>query len=719
MTLDEYCEYIRNPLAEAKTRLVTMPPGESWTTLRRFCQERSDIELRLSDLISERGWLPMPDEVFERVRDAMTAQAASGRSVVLLGLPGYLALLTDENKRAAVVALREWVDGGAGRAAVCLLRSDDGTKMILSDVFANPRYRQGKQLIEIQANQIVPQFASMRSGPLTDAPEQGQGIAGRTEVMLVGDDLASFIPELCDTFQKYLRYTEEHPNDNSVRRIVVASEGRELAGLSAEVRQIVCLRDFARVFYDVDDTKLSEDALRWMCGRGKEGAGKKLWETLKMLFFPDGGVAKRVLRVFDAHKGAEREAAFWLVKHVASQGSYLQCVAGQEGVTVGNFRAAYVTGAADCLGDAVVYAAERRDAIQEANAIVSGVDIKLFIERCAVESTSRVAPWLNCATDAERAELLRRCAVDGVVSNAVKDVYHETAAYLSADPVFSDEALEGYFKEYRDLKMAGRVTLEFYSKVERGVPPSSVQSRDAIVQRYASDNRCALLVVDAMGAEWLPMLVMLARERNLGVDSLALGEAHLPTSTQFNNIHWPDAARRLPNIKRFDNIAHNGAEAHEVRRAEENLAAALDVIGVEVLPHVEDGLARFERVLVTADHGSSRLAALAWQSEPRLARTLACEEGAEMADWHYRDRAAQGGCPSEMEETLDGKYWVVRGYDRLPKKGGGQGFELHGGATLEERLVPVVIFSRAGQFVPIAKTGGKRAQIVEKDDFDL
>lgn len=114
-----------------------------------------------------------------------------------------------------------------------------------------------------------------------------------------------------------------------------------------------------------------------------------------------------------------------------------------------------------------------------------------------------------------------------------------------------------------------------------------------------------------------------------------------------------------------------------------------------------------------------RLAALAWQSEPRLAQTLACEEGGEVADWRYRERAAQGGCPPELEETLDGKHWVVRGYDRLPKKGGGQGFELHGGATLEERLVPVVIFSRTGLFVPNAKTDGKRAQIVEKDDFDL
>ena len=326
---------------------------------------------------------------------------------------------------------------------------------------------------------------------------------------------------------------------------------------------------------------------------------------------------------------------------------------------------------------------------------------------------------MNCGTDAERAELLRRCVVDGIVSNAVKVVYPEAATYLNADIVFGDEALEAYFKEYRALKMAGRVTTEFCEQAQRVVPPSSVQSRDAMVQRYASDNGCALLVVDAMGAEWLPMLVALARERNIGVDSIAVGEVHLPTTTHFNNIHWPDVARRLPDIKRFDNIAHNGVEAHEARSAEENLAAALDVIGGEVLRRVAEGLVRFERVLVTADHGSSRLAVLAWQSEPRLALTLDCDAGVEVADWRYRMRATQGKCPPELEETLDGKHWVVRGYNRLPKKGGGQGFELHGGATLEERLVPVVIFSRTGQIVPKAKTDSKRAQIVEKGDFDL
>lgn len=701
MKLNEFCEYMRNPLAEAKARVVIVPPEESWTALRRFYQERGYFEVRLSNLVRESAWLPMPDEVFVRVRDAMTAQEIAGRAVVLLGLPGYLALLTHENKRAAISALREWADNTSGREAVCFLRSDDSTDLLVKDVFANPRYRQGKQLIEIDAEQVVLQCE-----------------AGHREVMLVGDDLASFIPEACNSFQKYLRYTEEHPKDSSGRRIVVASEGRQLAGLSAEVRQVVCLRDFAREFHGVVDAGLSEDALRWMCERGQEGSGKTLSETLKTLFFLEGGVEKRVLRVFDGRKGPAREAVLWLLKHVASRGSYLKCVVGQEGVLVGNFRSAYVTGASEWL-DQSGYAGERRDAIREADVRVSDADIRQFIARCVGEPTSRVAPWLNCGTGAERAELLRRCVLDGIVSNAVKTVYPEAAKYLNAALVFGDEELEEYFRVYSELKIIGRVTPEFYERAQRVIPPSSVESRNAMVQRCASDKGCALLVVDAMGAEWLPLLVALAQERNIGVHSVEVGESHLPTTTQFNNIHWPDVARRLPDIKRFDNIAHNGVEAHEARSAEENLAAALDVIGSEVLPRVAEGLARFERVLVTADHGSSRLATLAWQSKPKLALTLVCEAGAEVSDWRYRERAAQGDCPPELEETLGGRHWVVRGYNRLPKKGGGQGFELHGGATLEERLVPVVIFSRTGQFLPKAKIVGKRAQIIEKDDFDL
>lgn len=701
MKLNEYCEYASNPLAEVKARLVIVPSGEYWALLQRFHQTRGDVELRLSDIVTENAWLPMPDEVFGRVR-MMMALTQSSNPFVLLGMPGYLSLLRDENKRAAIIALREWVDSASDQEVVCVLRSDDDTCSILKEVFANPRYRQGKQLIEIEGEEDILQFET-----------------GRTEVMLVGTDLASFIPESCDTFQTYLQYTEEHPNDRSVRRIAVASEGRELAGLSTEVRQVVCLRDFAHLFYNVSDAGLSDDALRWLCQRGKESARNTLPEIIKALFFPDGRVDKRVLCVFDNSDAVQREVILWFIKKSESSESYLYSIVTQKKITLENFRFEYIVGAIKNLDKYYKYSIERRNAIHEADVRMSDADIRQFIGACTPESTSRVAPWLNCGTHAERAELLRRCAEDGLVSNSIRDVYPEVVAYLNADHVFGDDTIEGYFREYRQLKMTGRVTPEFYEKAQKAIPPRSVQWRNEIVQRYAKDVGCALLIVDAMGAEWMPMLVALARQRNIGVDSIMVGKANIPTSTVFNSIEWPDAARRLSDIKRFDNIAHNGTEAHEVRRPEENLASALDVISCQVLPRVAEGLVRFDRVLVTADHGSSRLAVLAWQSDPRLALTLACDVGCEVADWRYRLRSERGSCPPELEESLDGKHWVVRGYNRLPKKGGGQGFELHGGATLEERLVPIVIFSKSGQFVPKAKISGKRVQIVEKDDFDL
>lgn len=704
MILNEFCEYIRNPLATAKARVVLLPPGDTWTALRRFYEGRGGVELRLSDLVKENSWLPMPDEVFERVHAAMLEPPLNGEVVVLLGMSGYLALLKDQHKRTAIAALRGWVNSVSGRDAICLLRNDESTKKLLKGIFSNPRYRSGKQLIEVDTEHAT----------FSGAEEE----LNHTEVMLVEAELASLIPEACDTFHKYLQYTEEYPNDSSVRRIVVASEGRELAGLSAEVKQVVCLRDFARVFYSVDDMDLSDDALRWMCERGKNSSGQRLISALTTVFFAGGDILRHVLRIFDGQRRAEREVLLWVLKNIAPTRSYLKCVFTQDGITTINFRSAYVTGAVQCLDKAPLYADERRDAILESGILVSDADIRQFINFCKQESTSLVAPWLNCGTSSERAELLRRCAADGIVSNSIKDVYPEMSAYMNSDNFFDDSTIEEYFRDYRKLKIANRITQEFYFRAA-GMSPCGVPSRDAILQKYVLDEQCALLVVDAMGAEWLPMLVTMARKRNLGVDLIAVGQAQLPTSTAFNPIHWPYDARRLQDIKRFDNIVHNGIELHELRLDEENLAEALSVIGKVVVPKIIEGLTQFERVLVTADHGSSRLAFLAWHLDPRLTRNLECDDGADIANSRYRERAAQGSCPSELEETLDGRFWVVRGYDRLPKRGGGWSFELHGGATLEERLVPVVVFSKTGRFEPKMKIVDTRAQIVEKDDFDI
>ncbi len=61
-------------------------------------------------------------------------------------------------------------------------------------------------------------------------------------------------------------------------------------------------------------------------------------------------------------------------------------------------------------------------------------------------------------------------------------------------------------------------------------------------------------------------------------------------------------------------------------------------------------------------------------------------------------------------------YWVIRGYNKLPKRGA---LSVHGGATFEERLVPVIVFT-AKKAKQNKESIDKKStvQLVERGGFD-
>lgn len=661
MKLNEFFAYLADPATQTRTRVVLLPP-DNWTNVQQVLRERGCSEVRLSEVVTENAWLPTPDEVFGRIRE----------SGVLLGLDGYLALLDEQGRRHAMEAVKRWVDDDTAPPLTVLMKNSVTNRTLVRDVFNNPRYCMGRLVIKVIGREDT-------------------GSETCSEIVLVGDEWKEFLPQQTETFQSFLHQSEERAYAQGSIRIVVQSEGRRLAGVSAEVRQVTNLRDFADTFYRISEAWLSDEALKWLM-REKQ-AERNIFATL----FPNGQMEKCILRVFGDRTGTEREAVLWAARQIARAGSYLESIVREEAVTPTTFQSAYIS-SPPMLSASVDFIDERRIAISELGTERAEADIRKFIARHTETTTALLAPWLNCGTKAERADLLRRCAMDGFVSYAVRAVYPELDAYLG------DRTDNAYFATYRVQKLCDQNT-----PIVSDAPVGTHTSRDSLLQGYSVDSTCALLVVDAMGAEWLPMLLNLARTRNIGVESARIAEAQLPTATRFNVLAWP-SERRLPDIKRFDNIVHNGAEAHELHSVEENLAEQLEVIGSDVLPKVADALTRFERVIVTADHGSSRLAA-------RPIRTLAAPEGAEIVDSRYCRKGSKH-CPPELEETLKGEYWVVRGYDRLPKQGGGNGFERHGGGTPEERLVPLVVFSREGTFVA-PQTAIPTDEITENEAFDL
>jgi hypothetical protein len=131
---------------------------------------------------------------------------------------------------------------------------------------------------------------------------------------------------------------------------------------------------------------------------------------------------------------------------------------------------------------------------------------------------------------------------------------------------------------------------------------------------------------------------------------------------------------------------------------------------------IAEGLTSFKRIVVTADHGASRLAVIACRENK--GETLPWD--GQPDDWRY-SIALQGiPRPPKLEqeyfpETKE-TYWIVRGYNRLPKMGG-KLYELHGGASLEERLVPIVVFTR-NAVAEVPKKIGIKAKAEIVDEFE-
>jgi hypothetical protein len=127
-----------------------------------------------------------------------------------------------------------------------------------------------------------------------------------------------------------------------------------------------------------------------------------------------------------------------------------------------------------------------------------------------------------------------------------------------------------------------------------------------------------------------------------------------------------------------------------------------------------NGLTNYKRVVITADHGSSRLAVLAHQK--KFDKKLSWR--GEPQDWRYTVAPPNVKCPPELEPFYNAEnnltYWIVRGYNRLPKKYGK--LSVHGGATLEERLVPIVVFSKTKTDSVLKQISKQKTeQLVEKD----
>lgn len=328
-------------------------------------------------------------------------------------------------------------------------------------------------------------------------------------------------------------------------------------------------------------------------------------------------------------------------------------------------------------------------------------DDSYFDELDKIPDYSERLAFISGNTQKERAYLLRMVGMwireDGTeaIENAsLKAIYPALFAYLDGDPY--DEELRRYMRLYKAYKLSNTLP------DDEQMYFAGIQT-DSYYYRYTalSDSICddsIVLWLDAFGVEWLPLLLWSLRKSSVGsVQDVKVGQANLPAETEFNR-QWEKMAVPHEKLDKLDKLAHKGVidDPSYYSCIDEQIEF---VVGVT--RKAEALLKTYHRVIITGDHGASRLAA----------RFFHQRDGIPMQkDWkafnHGRYAQVQT-VPSCLPETqvsakddAGNHYIVFKNYDHFVKQGFATGTdddnpifgELHGGATPEESLVPIIVF---------------------------
>lgn len=314
-------------------------------------------------------------------------------------------------------------------------------------------------------------------------------------------------------------------------------------------------------------------------------------------------------------------------------------------------------------------------------------EVAYFIQENNIDPSECIY-HLTDNTKIEREEIIKWISQNGYIDD-LSAIYPALAQYLS-EYIFDcgklSDKLTQYFKQYRYLKLENRITPEFMDLVDQNaseLPYTRLESRDSAILRIPDDKDSFLLWIDALGVEYLPYILNLAKENGLSIKT-DITYVSLPSITSINRGFYDKwNASRKRKESRLDEIKHKaeGGYYYQPGQAPVHLASELKIIE-EAMEFVTTELAlhKYKRVVIASDHGASRLAVIHHQEEKYETDTKGEHSGRCCKDF------SDASLPHAIREN---GYLILTNYGRF-KNSRAANVEVHGGATLEEVVVPVI-----------------------------
>lgn len=291
------------------------------------------------------------------------------------------------------------------------------------------------------------------------------------------------------------------------------------------------------------------------------------------------------------------------------------------------------------------------------------------------------------------------CYLESKIKDALKHIYSDLHNYLS-EFNFGNQFFNEYFSTYKYLKVTNHLTPEFKEVVDREACERSykrvLMCRAEKLEEMSFDDTIVYFI-DALGAEFSSFIERKCEEKGLAV-SINVARANLPTLTSENTEFRDFFAKKgveVKDEKSLDSLIHDGKNDYDFdkNKLPIHIVEEFEIIDrclTNIRKNIKSG--KCQKAIIVSDHGATRLAIL----------------NTDMIKIDVESVGEHGGrvCKAYPEievipnAVIENEYCVLGDYNVF--KGGRVGkVEMHGGATLEEVVVPIIEISERNTSIEI------------------
>lgn len=328
----------------------------------------------------------------------------------------------------------------------------------------------------------------------------------------------------------------------------------------------------------------------------------------------------------------------------------------------------------------------------------NSTEMQFYCQSVAERYGKDAVYYLSDSTDHERRQWMKTIDendwTDAEIEKAIAHASRELSYYIESfifdshnshlknDNISLADDLTYYFNRYKYQKIRNRIDDDFIEYVDKYAierPYNKLRCRSAVTRTIDKEGVQAYFI-DALGAEHLGYIQAKCREYGM-ISDIQIVRCELPSITSINKEFKERFETR--DVKDLDDLKHHSTiYLYERCQLPIHLFEELKVIDKE-LRNIRDLLRSHgaQKAVIFSDHGASRLAVIYKHENEKI---------------ELEEKGKHSGrcCRCEQNPNLDQAAYengwaVLANYERF--KGGNKAqVEVHGGASLEEVVVPIV-----------------------------